>query len=171
VIRVTNHVSHNAQADALLKAAGRVVTGSGSWEGGAHALRVMAAARAGADSASLYAVDGSGLSRLNRATARGMVQLLAFMDGADDAGVFRASLPQAGDPQGLRRMGGTAAAGNLRAKTGTIRGVSALSGYVRSADGERLAFSIMVNEVPSTAEAKRVEDRVAERLASFRRAR
>ncbi|MDQ3556554.1 MAG: D-alanyl-D-alanine carboxypeptidase/D-alanyl-D-alanine-endopeptidase, partial [Gemmatimonadota bacterium] len=170
VIRVTNHLSHNGQADALLKAAAYVATGTGSWEGGEHAVRVLAT-EARADSAALRLFDGSGLSRLNRLTARGMVQLLAFMDRSPEAAPFYASLPVAGDPQGLRRMAGTPAAGNLRAKTGTIRGVSALSGYVRSADGERLAFSIIVNEVPSTADAKRIEDRFGERLAAFRRGR
>lgn len=63
----------------------------------------------------------------------------------------------------------TAAAGNLRAKTGTIRGVSALSGIVRSAGGERIAFSIIGNRVPSTWSAKRVEDRIGSRLAAFDR--
>ena len=66
-------------------------------------------------------------------------------------------------------MAGTAAAGNLRAKTGTIRGVSSLSGYVSTADGERLAFSFIANDVPDTGRAKRVEDAVGVRLARFRR--
>jgi LysM repeat protein len=64
----------------------------------------------------------------------------------------------------------TAAAGNLRAKTGTIEGVSALSGMVRSADGERLAFSIIINDSPSQTRAERVENQIGARLASFRRA-
>jgi hypothetical protein len=63
----------------------------------------------------------------------------------------------------------TAAAGNLRAKTGTIENVSALSGMVRSEDGERLAFSIMVNASPSQTRAKRVENVIGAELASFRR--
>jgi D-alanyl-D-alanine carboxypeptidase/D-alanyl-D-alanine-endopeptidase (penicillin-binding protein 4) len=63
----------------------------------------------------------------------------------------------------------TAAAGNLRAKTGTIHGVSSLSGYVTTADGERLAFSIIANGVPSTAREKRSEDAIGERLARFSR--
>ena len=66
-------------------------------------------------------------------------------------------------------MYGTAAARNLRAKTGTIEGVSALSGLVRTADGERVAFSLLVNRTPSTSRAKRVENQVGVLLASFRR--
>ena len=63
----------------------------------------------------------------------------------------------------------TAAAGNLRAKTGTIERVSALSGIVRDADGERLAFSIMLNRAPSVVRAKAVENQIGARLASFSR--
>lgn len=66
-------------------------------------------------------------------------------------------------------MQGTEAAGNLRAKTGTIEDVSALSGVVRSQDSERLAFSILVNGTPSTTRAKRVENQIGVRLASFSR--
>jgi hypothetical protein len=66
-------------------------------------------------------------------------------------------------------MYSTPAAGNLRAKTGTIEGVSALSGVVRSGDGERLAFSLLVNEARSTTRAKRVENQIGVLLASFRR--
>ncbi|NJD09795.1 MAG: LysM peptidoglycan-binding domain-containing protein, partial [Gemmatimonadetes bacterium] len=60
-------------------------------------------------------------------------------------------------------------AGRLRAKTGTIDHVSALSGYVRSAEGERLAFSIISNDVPSTWQAKRIEDAIGARLGAFTR--
>jgi D-alanyl-D-alanine carboxypeptidase/D-alanyl-D-alanine-endopeptidase (penicillin-binding protein 4) len=66
-------------------------------------------------------------------------------------------------------MYGTAAALNLRAKTGTLATVSALSGYVTAADGERLAFSIITNGVPRTALAKEAENRIGARLAEFRR--
>lgn len=169
VIRVTNHVSHNLYADALLKTVGRVVAGEGSWEGGARALRGWLEREAGADAGVLRVEDGSGLSRLNRVTARATIQLLARMAEGPLAEEYRASLPVAGSERGLRRMAGTAAAGNLRAKTGTIRGVSSLSGYVTTADGERLAFSIIVNDAPDTGRAKRVEDAVGVRLARFRR--
>ena len=64
----------------------------------------------------------------------------------------------------------TAAAGNRRAKPGTIEGVSALTGMVRSRDQERLAFSILSNGTPSTTRAKRVENIIGARLARFARA-
>jgi D-alanyl-D-alanine carboxypeptidase/D-alanyl-D-alanine-endopeptidase (penicillin-binding protein 4) len=169
VVSVTNHVSHNLFADALLKTVGRVAAGEGSWEGGARAVLKLLEDETGADPSAVRIEDGSGLSRLDRTTARTTVQLLLAMARGPAAEDFRASLPVAGSAQGLHRMYGTAAAGNLRAKTGTIRGVSSLSGYVTTADGERLAFSIMANDVPETARAKRVEDAVGARLARFTR--
>jgi len=82
---------------------------------------------------------------------------------------FWATLPEAGNRRELGRLYRTPAAGNLRAKTGTIEGVSALSGMVQTQDGERLAFSILVNGTRSAARAKRVENEIGARLASFRR--
>ena len=113
--------------------------------------------------------DGSGLSVLDRVSAHNFVQLLSFMANSPMFDAYWQTLPEAGVPGGLRRMGGTAAANNLRAKTGTIDNVSSLSGYVRSQNGERLAFSIIANNVPSTWRAKRLEDAIGIRLASFDR--
>ena len=101
-------------------------------------------------------VDGSGLSRTNRVTARTIIRLLDYMSRSPTWDGYFTSLPEAGRSNGLEhRMRNTAAAGRLRAKTGTVRHVSALSGYVESGDGERIAFSIIANGVPSTARAKR----------------
>jgi hypothetical protein len=84
--------------------------------------------------------------------------------------VYWASLPVAGQWRELGRMYRTAAAGNLRAKTGTIEGVSTLSGMVRSRDQERLAFSILSNGIPSTTRVKHVENIIGTHLAQFARA-
>jgi LysM repeat protein len=111
--------------------------------------------------------DGSGLSVLNRSSARGIISLLAVMADSPTWEHYWQTLPEAGTSRGLRRMHQTAAQGNLRAKTGTINRVSALSGYVVAANGERLAFAIISNNVPSTWMAKRVEDAIGARLAEF----
>lgn len=170
IARVTNRVSHNLFAEALLKAVGRVVGGEGSYRSGAAAVRTFLADVADAPPEGIEQIDGSGLSRNNLLTARTTIALLAYMMESGTRDSYFASLPPAGDPDGLRlRMRGTPAAGNLRAKTGTVRSVSALSGYVTTADGERLAFSVMVNGVPSTARAKRSEDEIGARLATFSR--
>jgi len=84
--------------------------------------------------------------------------------------VFRDSLPVAGVDGTLQsRMKGTAAAGNLRAKTGTLAHVVTLSGYVTSVAGEPLVFSILLNGTDSGSRISGREgvDKVAVLLASF----
>lgn len=114
--------------------------------------------------------DGSGLSRLNRATPALFVEVMRHVSAQEYANVFWGSLPEAGNRRELGRMYYTPAAGNLRAKTGTIARVSALSGQVLTADGERVLFSIVSNNVPSTSRSKNIEDLIGVELASFRRA-
>jgi D-alanyl-D-alanine carboxypeptidase/D-alanyl-D-alanine-endopeptidase (penicillin-binding protein 4) len=113
--------------------------------------------------------DGSGLSRRDLITANATVQLLTYMSRHRFANVFRDALPIAGvDGTLARRMKGTPAAGNARAKTGTIETVATLSGYVTSASGERLVFSVLLNNYPEGSGARRVfTDDLAVLLASF----
>jgi serine-type D-Ala-D-Ala carboxypeptidase/endopeptidase (penicillin-binding protein 4) len=66
------------------------------------------------------------------------------------------------------RMRGTPAAGNVHAKTGSLTGVTSLSGYVTSADNEPLVFSVMLNQFLSGS-PKDIEDKIAIRLAQFSR--
>jgi len=113
--------------------------------------------------------DGSGLSRHNYITANGTTQLLTFMSTHRYANAFRDSFPVAGVDGTLRtRLRGTPAMNNLRAKTGTISGVASLSGYVTSAAGERLVFSIILNNYPEESSSRRSHlDAIAVLLASF----
>jgi len=113
--------------------------------------------------------DGSGLSRHNYITANATLQLLTYMSTHRYANAFRDAMPIAGMDGTLRtRMRGTPAAGNLRAKTGTISGVASLSGYVTSASGERLVFSIILNNYPEESSSRRsFIDTIAVLLASF----
>jgi D-alanyl-D-alanine carboxypeptidase/D-alanyl-D-alanine-endopeptidase (penicillin-binding protein 4) len=114
--------------------------------------------------------EGSGLSRNNLTTARATVALLRFMAEHREAEAFRDSLPLAGvDGTLRRRFKGMTAEGNVRAKTGTLRWASSLSGYVTSAAGERLAFSVMLNRAvaaPGRSVREEVET-VVEMLARF----
>ncbi|HEX7048944.1 MAG TPA: D-alanyl-D-alanine carboxypeptidase/D-alanyl-D-alanine-endopeptidase [Longimicrobiales bacterium] len=169
ILEVVNKKSHNLFAEQVLRTVGRVALGEGSVQGGFRAVRYMLECETGLDSVALRMVDGSGLSRLNHVTARTVVELLSFMAASPVWASYWQTLPEAGNAHGLRRMYRTAAAGNLRAKTGTIDHVSALSGYVRARNGERLAFSIISNRVPSTPRAKRIEDAIGARLAAFDR--
>lgn len=174
VVTVTNHVSQNLFAESIFKTVGRVALGDGSFGGGARAVQFFLECEKPIDFTNIRIVDGSGLSVINRVTARATIHLLDLMTRTDVWEPFLASLPQAASPQGgshsLRnRMGGTPAARNLRAKTGTISNVSGLSGYVTAANGELIAFSIYGNDLPSTWRAKRIEDGIGVRLARFTR--
>jgi D-alanyl-D-alanine carboxypeptidase/D-alanyl-D-alanine-endopeptidase (penicillin-binding protein 4) len=113
--------------------------------------------------------DGSGLSRHSLITAEATVQLLTYMSRQRSASAFRDALPVAGVDGTLRnRFKGGPAAGNVRAKTGTIDMVSALSGYVTSAAGERLVFSVIINNVPGEASIREgYIDSIVSLLASF----
>lgn len=169
LIDVLNKRSHNLYAEILLFTIGRVTSGDASFHGGSAALTDYLVRTAGVREQDLHVEDGSGLSRLNRATPAAFVQVLRTVAGSEHADTFWASLPVAGNRRELGRMYQTPAAGNLRAKTGTIDRVSALSGFVRTADGEPVLFSIVSNNVPSSGRAKRVEDGIGAELAAFAR--
>lgn len=165
---IVNKRSHNLFAELIFRAVGRAAEGVGSAPAASYAIRRVLH-RVGVDTVGLVQRDGSGLSGGNRVSAAAFVQTIQGMSDGPLWPEFWTSLPRAGTRLELGRMYRTAAAGNLRAKTGTIRGVSALSGMVRSRDGERLAFSLIVNDSPSQMSAKRLENQVGIGLAEFQR--
>jgi len=167
-LAVINKKSNNLFAELVFRTLGRATSGEGTAEAGSRAVARSLDAL-GVDLDGVVQLDGSGLSGGNRVRPGTFVSVLSRMAQSDDWSELWRSLPEAGNRRELPRMYRTAAAGNLRAKTGTIEGVSALSGVVRSSDGERLAFSILVNGTPSTSAAKRVENGIGARLASFTR--
>jgi D-alanyl-D-alanine carboxypeptidase/D-alanyl-D-alanine-endopeptidase (penicillin-binding protein 4) len=108
-------------------------------------------AKAGIKRGEVLFDEGSGLSRNNLVTPGATVALLEFAARRPWAAVFLQALPVAGVDGTLReRLKGTGAEGKVRAKTGTLRWVSSLSGHVTTASGERLLFSIMLNRYHST---------------------
>ena len=114
--------------------------------------------------------DGSGLSRNDLITANATVQLLTFMSKHRNFAQFRDALPIAGVDGTLRtRMRGTPAEGNVHAKTGTLAKARTLSGYVTTADGERLIFSILANNTTTPGSTvSHVTDEIATALAAYR---
>jgi len=122
----------------------------------------------GVDPSRMVVADGSGLSRYNYVTARTLVDVLQKMhDDPRHASPFLATLPVAARSGTLAtRLRGTAAAGNVHAKTGSMSNVRALAGYVTSADGEVLAFAVLANNFPGPAgPILAVIDRLVEQLA------
>ena len=163
ILTVVNQQSHNLYADMVSFTLGHILGGDGSFEGGARATAGFLE-RNGIPPEQVVLIDGSGLSRNNRATAGTFIRVLQTMSRGPHWADYLETLPEAGG-RSLRRMGRSAAEGNLRAKTGTIRAVSALSGIVRTSDGEAVLFSILANDVPNTWQAKDLEDRIGIRLA------
>ena len=114
--------------------------------------------------------DGSGLSRHDYVTPEALVRILAAVQRDTAFRAFYDALPIAGvDGTIANRMKGTPAQGNVRAKTGFVDKARSLSGYVTTADGELLVFSLLCNNytVP-TREVERVQDAIATRLAGMR---
>jgi D-alanyl-D-alanine carboxypeptidase/D-alanyl-D-alanine-endopeptidase (penicillin-binding protein 4) len=116
-------------------------------------------------------IDGSGLSRRNTIAAEAIVAVLRRMFDATGQSPWMTALPVAGRDGTLdNRMRGTAAEGNARAKTGTMSNIRSLAGYVRTRDGETLAFAIIADNFEGTgAAATAAIDRIAVRLAEFSR--
>ena len=169
ILRVVNKRSNNLFAESVSKTLGRIVLGDGSFSGGQRVVERFLVQQVGADGEKFRVRDGSGLSPENTASAETLLQVLAFMAGSPWWEDYWSTLPEAGVRGELGRMFRTPAAGNLRAKTGTLRNISALSGMVTTQAGERILFSILSNEVASAYGAKRVEDQIGIRLASLTR--
>jgi D-alanyl-D-alanine carboxypeptidase/D-alanyl-D-alanine-endopeptidase (penicillin-binding protein 4) len=160
----TNVYSNNFFAEMLLKGLGARFGVSGSTRSGAVVVkRYVRSLGSG-----VRAVDGSGLSRGNRATPAQVARLLDAMRDTPAADAFANSLALAGKEGTVAgRMRGTAASGRCRTKTGTLTGVSALSGYCFNRSGKVMAFAILNNRVFSLSEAHRQQDRMAALIARY----
>jgi D-alanyl-D-alanine carboxypeptidase/D-alanyl-D-alanine-endopeptidase (penicillin-binding protein 4) len=164
-------VSQNQYAETLLRALGAL--GAPGATGALGAQRVRAVLKSWNITDDSYAIaDGSGLSRYNYVTSDALVRILARMrTDARHAVPFAETLPVAGREGTLaRRLAGSAAEGRVRAKTGTVDNVRAIAGYVETASGETLLFSIVANNftVP-TSVIDAAADRALIRLATFSR--
>ena len=161
--------SNNQIAECLVKALGRDALGApGSWDSGVAVLRRQLQAL-GIDLRGARVVDGSGLSRDNRLSARIAVDVLTAVDRSFDlAPEFFAALPIAAR-DGTLEDRAERSAGRLRAKTGRMSGVSALSGWAQGGRGGGFLFSIIVNgKGGSEAAIVRAIDRFAAALTRDR---
>jgi D-alanyl-D-alanine carboxypeptidase/D-alanyl-D-alanine-endopeptidase (penicillin-binding protein 4) len=161
-------VSQNFYMEALLKTLGRADGQPGTAERGRQAVRAtLAGWDIPADSVVQY--DGSGLSRYNYVTASTMVAILAHVWNDEQLrGPFVAALPVAGHDGTLDgRMRETVLDRNVRAKTGTISNVRALSGYLTTRDGETLVFSMIANHFTApSATVDAIVERALARLVT-----
>ena len=161
MVQFINVPSNNFAAEMLFRELGATYREEGTLAAGADVVR---------DTLDDFGVrpriiDGSGLSRRNRATPRQVVRLLERMHNQDIAQTFRDSLAVTGVTGTVKaRMRSTAAAGRCSVKTGTLRLVSALAGYCRTANGRDLGFALMFNKA-NTPAAKAREDRITVAIA------
>jgi D-alanyl-D-alanine carboxypeptidase/D-alanyl-D-alanine-endopeptidase (penicillin-binding protein 4) len=150
IARLCLKYSNNSIAESLVKALGAHAAGApGSWKNGPAALR-SALANAGLPLDGVVIVDGSGLAYENRVTPRLLVAVLRWVDrDFQVAPEFIAGLPIAGRDGTLKKRAGSSV-NAVRAKTGLLTRVTALSGYARLADESEAVFALLVNDFRSS---------------------
>lgn len=164
VLAVLLRESDNLTAELLVKELGARFGGGGTTPAGLGVLRsTLASLGLAADD--VASADGSGLDRSDRLTCDALQVTLA---SGGEQGVVGRSLPVAGrDGTLARRFGGTAAAGKVRAKTGSLEGVSGLSGWTTATDGRSLQFALIANELPTDGAGFGLQERVVVVLGGY----
>lgn len=158
--------SQNQIAELLFRTTGRAVSGDGSADS-ARAVATRTLASFGVSTADAAYRDGSGMSRHDYVTPRAILRVLEIMRQSPEFDLFRTALPLAGVDGTLRnRMRSTPAERNAYAKTGTVDKARSLSGYVTTADGHLVMFSMLANNFTvSSREVERVQDAIVSMLA------
>ena len=141
-LKITDKVSQNLHAEMMLRAVGRARRNMGSREAGLEEMKEFLE-EIGIAEEGYHFTDGSGLSRQNLVTPAAVVKLLRYMHGREH---WMELLPIGGQDGTLSaRFGDSPASGRIRAKTGTLTHVTALSGYAERRSGGALVFSVLVN--------------------------
>jgi serine-type D-Ala-D-Ala carboxypeptidase/endopeptidase (penicillin-binding protein 4) len=159
IVAFTNLYSMNLYAEALAKALGKKVYNEGSTYMGVNAIRGHWFEK-GIKNAGFFMKDGSGLSRTNAATTSQLTDILSYMTKQPTFSTFYASLPVAGVSGTMAPLcRETVAAGNLRAKSGSVDRVKSWCGYFKSQSGALYSFSLIANdyEMPYETLQERVE--------------
>ena len=158
-LRTTNKRSQNFYAETLAKELGALRCGQGSWAAGVQAIGEFVVS-IGVPRGSFHMADGSGMSRANQFAPRAITTLLRHMFFHPAGMEFAQSLPYSGEDMKSwkRRLATPPYRGNVFAKTGTLNGVSALSGYAKAVSGKSYAFSILITK--SRGDAHTAQDRI-----------
>ena len=164
VLPVMLEESQNHRAEMLLKHLGAAF-GAGTFAGGAAAV-LKAYEDAGAPLGGSQIADGSGLSRDNRTTAADLVTALRALWRSSSRDTLRTALATGGEGTLRHRLQGLGP--RVQAKTGTLSGVSTLSGYVDTAGGETIAFAILMESRGiSHSRMRALQDRLVCELAGL----
>jgi serine-type D-Ala-D-Ala carboxypeptidase/endopeptidase (penicillin-binding protein 4) len=164
LVEATDVYSNNFFAEMLVKLLGARFGAAGTTAAGTDVVERFARSRGSA----IHAVDGSGLTRTNRASPFAVVRLLQGVRASPVGDKFIQDLALTGHEGTVAdRMGGTAAYGRCRTKTGTLTGVSALSGYCFNRSGKTMIFSILMASVHDLSLAHYEQDKIAALVASY----
>lgn len=164
IVNTTDVWSDNFFAEMLIKLLGARLGAGGTTAAGAAVVESFARS----EGSGVHAVDGSGLTRSNRASPRQVANLLLAMRKGPAGEDFIQDLALAGHEGTVAdRMHGTAAYGRCRTKTGTITGVSNLSGYCFNRSGRVMVFSVLMNGVSNLSLAHLDQDRIASAVAGY----
>jgi len=166
-IAVIDKASQNLHAELLLRLLGKIYGSDGSFEEGTRVVRQFLV-DAGVDDNDFFLYDGSGLSEMDKITPRAFTRLLGYASHQPWGTEWRETLPVAGVDGTLdNRFKDSPLKGKMWAKTGTHSEVNALSGYLTTATGRVVAFSILVNgRYPGNDLEQQAIDRIAEAIAA-----
>ena len=166
-ITVINKTSQNLHAELLLRLLGKVHGTDGSFAEGARVVRQFLT-DAGVDDGEFFLYDGSGMSPDDRIAPRAFTQLLTYAARQPWGAAWRETLPVAGvDGTLAGRFKDSPLKSRLWAKTGTLNEVNTLSGYLATASGKTVCFSILVNgHRPGSEAESQAIDRIAEAIAA-----
>ena len=172
IAQKTMKPSQNLYTELILRAMGQAIGDKSKprWTSADRGIAVVDSflREIGVAPGSVLMYDGSGLSRHNLITPNAVAGLYSAMNRSRFAPAWRESLTIAAVDGTLQnRFKGTRGANNIRGKTGTIDQVSSLSGYVTTAGGERLVFSILTNNIPTAGIRTDAIDDIALLLANF----
>jgi D-alanyl-D-alanine carboxypeptidase/D-alanyl-D-alanine-endopeptidase (penicillin-binding protein 4) len=164
--------SDNLIADTVFKKIGQIrFNQTGSWRNGSKAVKEFLDTEVRLEMENMVILDGSGLSRYNLVSPRHLVKLLCWVNlQFPYASEFFAALAMPGKEGTLKkRMVTENLHTKVRAKTGSMQGVSSMSGYVKTKHGEWLAFAIMINGFtkPAKEYKTKIEDQICALLADL----
>ncbi len=163
-LEIVNKRSQNFYAEAVLKILGARLCGDGSWPGGIRAVEEFLAGVGIADGYRL--ADGSGMSRNNLFTPTQLTSLLRHMFFHRWGSEFLKTFPYSGEVglKWARRLAQPPYLGNVIAKTGSLNGVSTLSGYAKASSGRVYAFSILCNSTRANWRAEKAQNQIVRAL-------
>lgn len=168
IVYYTNMFSVNLYAEHCLREVAKKQYKDGSNYSGTIAIDKYWKSK-GVDTRGMHVNDGSGLSRQNAISAKHLVGVLKYMRNSNSYKTFYSSLPVAGKTGTLKSMcKGTAAQGNLRAKSGTMTRVKSYAGYVTSKSGKKLVFAMILNNFQGKSSlAKKKLEKIMVAMANY----